>query len=471
MSSASLNRSALGKLDWITLVTYICLILIGWMMIYASGYSELSETVTPFFKTSAGKQLMAIIISAFLFLVVFITDSKFWSTLAYPIYLLGLISLILVLFLGHKIKGSVSWFNLGGFSFQPSEFAKFGTALAMAAYISYYKTNLKQPKSRMITMGIFALPIGLILLQPDAGSAITYGSFFILLFREGYNPVWYIIGLSLLALFILALKFEPYYVIAYLICFGATIIYTQLKKNRLLNVVLLTCWGLLIASYWVSIPLLSLVGVLSVGLLFFVYQGNKQRLQKLLIILVPSILVGAAFTKVSQHSVDNFLKPHQRERINVWLRPEMCDPRGNLYHVLQSKLAISSGNFSGKGFLQGTLTKLNYVPEQSTDFIFSTIGEEQGFLGIAAIVGLFVLLMFRAILIGERARNAFTRVYAYSYMGFILVHFFINIGMTMGLVPIMGIPLPFISYGGTSCMIFSLMTAVLLKLDTARHSV
>lgn len=469
MSNSFVQSKEIAKVDWITLVTFISLLVIGWMMIYASGYSELIETTKPFFKTSAGKQLLAIIISAFIFLIVFITDIKLWSTLAYPIYLLGLIMLILVLFLGVKIKGSTSWFNLSGFSFQPSEFAKFGTMLAMAAYMSYFKTNLKHAKSRMVAMAIFMVPIALILLQPDAGSAITFGSFFILLFREGFNPVWYIIGLALLALFILALKFDPLLVIAYILCLGSTILYFQIRKNNRQLLLLVACWGLIMASYWVSIPIMLLLSLLGAGLAFFIYQGYTQRFQRLLIILIPSIIAGAAFTKVSQYTVDNFLKPHQRERINVWLRPEICDPRGNLYHVLQSKLAISSGNFTGKGFLGGTLTKLNYVPEQSTDFIFSIIGEEQGFLGIVAIIGLFVLLMFRTIAIGERARNTFTRVFAYSYLGFILIHFFINIGMTMGLVPIMGIPLPFISYGGSSCMVFSMMTAVLLRLDSSRH--
>lgn len=469
MSSAYVKTKEFAKVDWITLVTFISLMVIGWMMIYASGYSELIESTKPFIKTNAGKQLIAIIIAAFVFLVVFITDIKLWSTLSYPIYLLGLILLVLVLFLGQKIKGSTSWFNLGGFSFQPSEFAKFGTMLAMAAYMSYFKTNLKHPKSRAISMSIFMVPISLILLQPDAGSAITFLSFFVLLFREGFNPVWYIIGLTLLALFILALKFDPLYVIAYMLCLGATILYIQIRKNNRQLLLLLLGWGLIFTSYWVAMPKLLLLGLLGLGLLFFIYQGYVQRLQRTLVILIPSILAGAVFTKVSQYTVDHFLKPHQSDRINVWLRPEICDPRGNLYHVIQSKLAISSGNFTGKGFLSGTLTKLNYVPEQSTDFIFSTIGEEQGFLGILAIIGLFVLLMFRTIAIGERSRNTFTRVYAYSYLGFILIHFFINIGMTMGLMPIMGIPLPFISYGGSSCIVFSMMTAVLLRLDASRH--
>ncbi|MEP7321694.1 MAG: rod shape-determining protein RodA [Saprospiraceae bacterium] len=469
MSTLSLSRKESIKVDWITLVTFFCLLLIGWMMIYASGFSELTDRVIPFFKTNAGKQLIAIIISAFIFLIVFITDSKFWSTLAYPIYLVALLLLILVIFIGQTIKGSTSWFNLGGLSFQPSEFGKFGTMLAMAAYISYYKTNLKQPRSRLIAMAIVFIPVGLILLQPDAGSALTYSAFFVLFFREGFNPVWYIVGLTLLALFILALKFEPFYVVAYLICIGSSILFSQLKRNNGHWAVLAASWGVLIASYWFKFPITYILVPLSIGLMYFIFNAYVQRLQRLLIILVPSILLGATFTKVSQYSVDHFLRPHQQDRINVWLRPEKCDPRGNLYHVMQSKLAISSGNLYGKGFLAGTLTKLNYVPEQSTDFIFSIVGEEQGFMGIIAIIGLFVLLMFRTVIIGERAKNTFTRVYAYSYLGFIMVHFFINIGMTMGLVPIMGIPLPFISYGGTSCMVFSLMTALLIKLDTSRH--
>ena len=471
MSGGSIGKADYTKLDWISLITFLCLLLIGWMMIYASGYSDFSENATPFIKTNAGKQLIAISISAFFFILVFITDFKFWSTLAYPVYLLGLFFLVLVLFFGHKVKGNTSWFQFGSVSFQPSEFAKFGTMLAMAAFISYFKTNLKQTKSRLIAIALFFVPILLILLQPDAGSAITFLSFFVLLFREGFNPVWYIIGLAMLALFILGIKFEPYYVIAYLVLLGASFLYAQLKKSNQHHWTLLALWILIISSYWTKLPILWLIGGLAMGLLYFALEANKQRFQKTLVILIPSILLGALFTKGSQYAVDNFLKPHQRERINVWLRPELCDPRGNLYHVMQSKLAISSGGFSGKGFLEGTLTKLNYVPEQSTDFIFSTIGEEQGFIGILAIIGLFVLFMFRVIAIGERARNAFTRVYAYGFLGFLIIHFFINIGMTIGLMPVIGVPLPFVSYGGTSCIVFSIMTAVLLKLDTSRHFV
>lgn len=469
MSTLAMSRKESIKVDWITLVTFICLMIIGWMMIYASGFNELSDRVVPFIKTNAGKQLIAIIISAFVFLIVFITDSKFWSTLAYPIYLVSLLLLILVVLIGQTIKGSTSWFKIAGFLFQPSELGKFGTMLAVAAFISYYKTNLKKPRSRLIAMMLVFIPVGLILLQPDAGSALTYSAFFVLFFREGFNPVWYIVGLTLLALFILALKFEPFYVIAYLICIGSSVLFSQLKRNINHRAAIFLSWAILLASYWIKVPLTYILIALGIGLGYFIINAYKQRMQRLLIILVPSILLGGIFTKVSQYSVDHFLRPHQQDRINVWLRPEKCDPRGNLYHVMQSKLAISSGNFSGKGFLGGTLTKLNYVPEQSTDFIFSIVGEEQGFLGIIAIIGLFVLLMFRAIIIGERAKNTFTRVYAYSYVGFIMVHFFINIGMTMGLVPIMGIPLPFISYGGTSCIVFSLMTALLIKLDTSRH--
>lgn len=470
-SKGSIGKSEFAKIDWIALVTYLCLLLIGWMMIYASGYSDFSENSILFLKTNAGKQLIAIAISAFVFILVFITDFKFWSTLAYPFYLLGLVFLILVLFFGHTVKGNTSWFQFGSVSFQPSEFAKFGTMLALASFLSYFKTNLKQSKSRLIALSLFFVPILLILLQPDAGSAITFLSFFILLFREGFNPVWYIIGLAMLALFILGIKFEPLYVIAYLLLLGASFLYFQLKKINTHHWAIIVLWVLMISSYWFKIPVLGLIAILAIGLLYFTYEANKQRFQKTLVILIPSILLGSLFTKGSQYAVDNFLKPHQRERINVWLRPELCDPRGNLYHVMQSKLAISSGGFSGKGFLEGTLTKLNYVPEQSTDFIFSTIGEEQGFIGILAIIGLFVLLMFRVIAIGERARTSFTRIYAYGFLGFLVIHFFINIGMTIGLMPVIGVPLPFVSYGGTSCIVFSIMTAVLLKLDTSRHFV
>jgi len=282
------------------------------------------------------------------------------------------------------VSGATSWFSIGGFSLQPSEFAKFTTALAMASYLSSYNANLRIFKSQVIAFGLIAVPIVLILMQPDAGSAIVFTSFLILFYRLG-----------------------------------------NLWRN-----------------------------------------GRKELVK----FLLPLIIFGGAFAYGANFAFNNILKPHQQSRINVWLNPSKA-PSDAIYNLRQSKLTIGSGELSGKGFLQGTRTKLDFVPEQSTDFIFCTIGEEQGFVGVFGIIALYLLFLYRITVIAERQRSDFSRNYAYGVAGILFFHFFINIGMTMGLVMIIGIPLPFISYGGSSLLAFSLMIGVLLKLDSNRFSI
>jgi rod shape determining protein RodA len=396
-----------------------------------------------------------------------LVDWKFWSTFAYPIYAITIVLLVLVIFTGTTVKGATSWFSFLGFSLQPAELAKFGTCLALAAYLSYYKTSLKNLKNQLTSIGLFDLPMMLILLQPDAGSALVFTSFMILLFREGLSPWLYISGGVIIALFIFSLIFQPVQVLAFLLLLASVILASNLQKK----IYWFSGLGLLLIFSIVGIRFgftPFVVGINVLCLIIIAAKNYLNRFQRQVAILFPVLLICVGFSFFSNYGFENLLEPHQQDRINVWLRPDQCDPRGSLYNVLQSKIAIGSGGMEGKGFLKGTMTNLNFVPEQTTDFIFSTIGEEQGFIGSLGIIVLFSLLILRAITISERARSSFVRHYGYGVAGILFFHFFINIGMTMGLVPIIGIPLPFISYGGSSLLGFSLMLGILLKMDSSR---
>jgi rod shape determining protein RodA len=436
-------------------------------MIFAASFET---SVTGLFQlgSPAGKQLIFIGVGAVLFMMTMLIDWKFWSSFAFPIYIISIVLLILVLLVGSTIKGSTSWFSIGAFSLQPAEFAKFGTALALAAYLSYYKTSLKQFRHQGIALGIILLPIALILLQPDAGSALVFLSFFVLLYREGLSPWIFIIGGILIGLFILSLLFQPVVVISFLFALIAIVVARRFLTGTIWLVsagALLLIETILIVKgiYQASLAL----SIVTLG--FATGKAFMMRHQRQFFLVIPLALLCGAISFFTRYSFENFLEPHQRDRINVWLKPSECDPRGSLYNVLQSKIAIGSGGLEGKGFLKGTMTNLNYVPEQTTDFIFSTIGEEQGFIGSLGIILLFTLLMLRIITIAERQRASFARRYAYGVAGILFMHFFVNIGMTMGLVPIIGIPLPFISYGGSSFMGFMLLLGVLLKMDRDRY--
>ena len=397
---------------------------------------------------------------------------KFWRTFSYVFYALSIFSLIAVLIIGKKVSGATSWFSIGGFSLQPSEFAKFATCLAMASFLSSYNANLKIFKSQLIAFGLITIPIILILLQPDAGSAIVFTSFLILFYRLGLSENFYIVFLTLTTLFIIALIYDPYYVILGFMMTGTGIFIYNLKNEKRIWIIGFTLMiiGTIAGLYFfplfyqeifvfnfVIIPILS----------FVLWRNGRKEIVKL---LLPLIIFGGTFAYGANFAFNNILKPHQQSRINVWLSPSKA-PSDAIYNLRQSKLTIGSGELSGKGFLQGTRTKLDFVPEQSTDFIFCTVGEEQGFVGVFGIIVLYLLFLYRITVIAERQRSDFSRNYAYGVAGILFFHFFINIGMTMGLVMIIGIPLPFISYGGSSLLAFSLMIGVLLKLDSNRYSI
>ncbi|HMQ46637.1 MAG TPA: rod shape-determining protein RodA [Saprospiraceae bacterium] len=464
------SSHVLERIDRVTFGLFLALVIIGWLMIYSVSYEEV-KTASSWLDTSAGKQLVWIGICAFIFGFIMLVDAKFWQVFAYPIYFISLSLLFLVLFLGTNIKGATSWFSFGGFSFQPSELAKFGTSLALSAYLSNYSTNLQRFRHQLIAFSFIVPPIFLILLQPDAGSALVFLSFFLVLYRQGLSASYYIVGISSAGLLLMGLVYDPGK-ITLMILLGALFILAYNYKEQLKRHLMIGLGFLAIGAYFLlnSEPeslffLIAGAGVLFLTLSFLQYQNRNGRLA---LLLGMAFIAGTGLVFASNYAFNNVLKPHQQDRINVWLQPDKCDERGSLYNLIQSKTAIGSGGLSGKGFLQGTMTRLNYVPEQSTDFIFCTIGEEQGFIGVLAVLVLFVLLLYRITILAERQRSVFSRSYAYCIAGIIFLHFFINIAMTMGIMPIIGIPLPFISKGGSSLLGFTIMIAVLIKLDKHR---
>jgi len=456
------------QLDWPSFAIFLSLMLIGWLMIYAASYDIKNPTSIFDINTAYGKQIMWIGLSIMLFFIIQIIEWKFWRTFSYLIYGISLILLILVLFFGVTIKGATAWFSFMGFSFQPAEIAKFGTSLALSNYMSAKSFKLGEKRHAINITMLILLPVGLIMLQPDAGSALVFLSFLILLFRQGLSVIYYVIGAFLVAVFIGALLFNTYLVVIALFLLSIlALVFT--KSNKLYWLIGFSM--LLIANVIAAIEsfyIYALIADILIFLLFaaMVWQRGEVRM---VLIIVPALVIGTSLAYFANYTFENILAPHQQDRINVWLHPEKCDPRGSLYNLLQSKMAISSGGLEGKGFMEGTLTKLNYVPEQSTDFIFCTIGEEHGFIGVIVLISLFVGLFIRLVKLAERQRLLFVRNYIYCILGILFFHFFINIGMTMGLVPVIGIPLPFVSYGGSSLLGFTLMISVLLKLDKTRH--
>ncbi|NND05098.1 MAG: rod shape-determining protein RodA [Saprospiraceae bacterium] len=454
------------SIDWITFSLYLSLVFIGWLMIFAAEYTGEEDWFS--LSTSIGKQTLWLGMAFIVLLIVLNIDWKFWRNFSFILYAVSLLLLVTVLFLGLEVNGARSWFNLFGFTLQPAEIAKFTTALAVSSYLSGPTSKLRNLKSILVAIGLFVAPMILIVLQPDPGSALVFLSFFILLYREGLSPLLYVLAIVTMAVFILSLSISPLSVVV-LLSTAAILIVVQNLNFRLywnLSVLVLVIASIICIDQGFEKEILFVNGLVLLFLLFFQAMKAKFRLVGMTSI---ALLVFAAIAYGTNYTFINVLEPHHQDRINVWLHPDKCDPHGPLYNVLLSKMAIGSGGLTGKGYLDGTLTKLNYVPEQSTDFIFCTVGEEQGFIGSIMIIGLFVFLIFRIVTIAERQRLNLFRHYAYAVAGILFFHFTINIGMTMGLLPIIGIPLPFISYGGSALLGFTLMIGVLLKFDSQRY--
>ena len=413
------------RLDWLTIVLFLLLVLFGWVNIVSA--SHVGE-ITSYLDRSKpyGTQALFILFTFVLIILILAIEAKFYERFASIIYILSIISLIGLFIFGKTVNGATSWYGIGSMTIQPAEFAKFATSLALAKFISDMQTNIKTLKDQLKAVGLLVLPAILILLQNDTGSTVVYAAFFFVFYREGLQQIYLIIAVIILLLAIITLKF-----------------------------------GLLTTTITAA--------VIVFGYHFF---GRKKKPQVIQPIAIFLMCIGFSFGV--NYFYKSILKPHQQDRISLWLRLENNPERLKemkqtiLYNLNESEKAISSGGLKGKGFLQGTRTTGKFVPEQHTDYIFSTVGEEWGFLGSVLVVILFVGLLLRILYLAELQRSQFNRVYGYCVASILFMHFMINVGMVMGLIPTIGIPLPFFSYGGSSLWAFTLLLFIFVKLDSNR---
>lgn len=461
-----------GNIDWLTVFIWVLLVIFGWMNIYSANYAASDGTIFDLTERY-GKQLLFIGVSIIVIILIFILDSKFFAFFAYPMYGIIVLFLVLVLLIGREINGAKSWLAFGGFLFQPSEYAKPLTALALARLLSSHDFQLKGFRSYLLTGMIIFAPALLIMLQPDMGSSMVYFAFLFVLYREGFSQNLMILGSSLIILFIATLLVEKEIIIAAVVVI-AVILYRVISwSNKKMIYFILFSGGVFGLLYGVnylldtelSLYLISLATFVAIAFAAFILavRARNPNYYKILV----GMIVAVVFIVFVDYAMNNILKEHQQQRIYVTLGLQ-DDPQGVGYNVNQSKIAIGSGGFSGKGFLQGTQTKLHFVPEQSTDFIFCTVGEEWGFLGTSIVVILFVILILRLIILAERQRSQFSRIFGYGLISVVLTHFIVNIGMTIGLFPVIGIPLPFFSYGGSSLIAFTAFLFIFIKLDSNR---
>lgn len=411
------NQSVTNNLDWISVVIYIMLVILGWLNIYSSSLSSIAQETSIFdFTQIYGKQFLFILFSFPLIFIVLSVDAKFYEKYASILFGISLLSLAGLFLFGKTIAGQRCWYGFGSFTLQPSEFAKAATALALAKFLSDVQVNLKDINGQVQALLIVFLPVMLILPQPDPGSALIYSIFVIVLYREGL-PSWYVwTGFIAILLFILALVLKPFVIIGITL----TIILFVYFRSRI------------IARNWI---ISSMVFVVISGFVFSV-----------------------------DYVFENVFKQHHRDRFNILLGKEV-DMKGVGYNTNQSEIAIGSGGWFGKGFLEGTQTKGGFVPEQHTDYIFTTVGEEWGFLGSLSVIALFVCLIVRVIYLAERQKTKFSRVYGYCTAGILFIHFFVNIAMVLGVFPTIGVPLPFFSYGGSGLWGFTILLFIFLKMD------
>lgn len=462
----------LSSVDWLSIVLYFVLVTFGWMNIFAVNYVHGSGS---FFSIHHRYtlQLAFIIIAIFTILVIFVVDSRFFSFMAYPAYGLSILVLLVVLVIGTTVNDSKSWISLGPISIQPSEFAKVATVLTLAKFLSRYNAKPHRWKEIFYSAGIIAVPFLLILAQPDFGSAIVYGVLLLVLYREGM-PGWIlIVVISMVALFLGTLLISKFLLIAILTGIAILAI-SILNRKIIVFFVAAVAFSLFAAIFYVLarysfFPRAKfdiLLGALILSALTGLILAFAKKIRNMFLVVG---FLAAAIGLI--YSVDfifhHVMEPHQRNRVNVMLGID-SDPLGYEYNVRQSKIAIGSGGFSGKGFMQGTQTKFKFVPEQSTDFIFCTVGEEWGFLGSFGLVLVYVGLLVRLIFLAERQRSRFSRIYGYGVIAILFFHFAVNLGMTIGLFPVIGIPLPFLSYGGSSLLAFTIMLFIFLRLDSTR---
>ncbi len=410
-SSKNVNRG----IDWLTILLYILLVGMGWMTIYSASL-PLEETSIFDLNQIYGRQMLFIFLSIPIILIILFLDAKIFERLSFVFYGIGILLLLGLFVFGKTIKGQTNWYSFGGFGFQPSEFVKTATALLLAKYLSYPQINLNLTKHQLIAFGIIGLPVLLILMQPDAGSAMIFLSLIFVLYREGL-PSWYLIsGITAIVLFFLALLINPLYII---------------------------------------------IGFFLLTVLHFI---NNKKISRNPFIYAFIFLVVTGFVYSVNYVYNNVLEPHQKDRIDV-LIGDNVDLKKEGYNLNQSMIAIGSGGLTGKGYLEGTQTKGGFVPEQHTDYIFTTVGEEWGFAGSAVVILLFMTLFLRIIYLAEHQKTKFSRVYGYCVATYLFIHFFVNIAMLIKLFPTIGVPLPFFSYGGSSLWAFTIMLFIFIKLD------
>lgn len=409
----------INKIDWISILIYAALVIIGWFNIYAAVYDEQAAKSIFDFSINSGKQLVWIGTAVLLITLIMVADYRLFDNLSLVLYGIFVFFLLITPFFGKEINGQRAWFEIGAFRLQPAEFAKFATGLALAKFMERPSFDLTQPKFQLQALAIIMIPVALIMLQPDTGSAMVYSAFFIMLYREGMPQRYYVLALTFIAISLLALGIENNLYLVFGIV-AVTILLILLGKKKIARIITFAGVGIIMIGYVYSLD----------------YAVSK-------------------------------LPQHQQNRIMVLFQPDL-DPLGVGWNVTQSKIAIGSGGFAGKGYLEGTQTKFDFVPEQHTDFIFCTLGEEFGWLGSLVVIILFCALLIRLVFLAERQKTRFSRVYGYAVISILFFHFMINIAMTIGLFPVVGIPLPFFSYGGSSLWSFTILLFIFIKLDSHR---
>lgn len=435
------RANILKQIDWISVLVFVLLAILGWLNIYAASYNE--AYANPFSPNMEyGKQFIWLVISLLMGFAIMQIEGSFFERFSIIFYGAVIVLLILVLLVGKEVNGAKAWFGVGSFGIQPSEFSKFSTSLVLAAYIAQSKVRFLSLKTRMISLLIIALPAGLILLQPDTGTVLVFTAFIFAMYREGLSGNILIFGFGAIVLAVTAILMSY-----------TAIQYPFLGEQNGLALLILVLLGLGILTMFIIKSL--------------VLPRNRKRIR---IWVVLSTILSIGYVSTVNFALDNVLKPHHKKRIEILLGLDE-DPQGAGYNVKQSKTAIGSGGLSGKGYLEGPFTKYGFVPEQSTDFIFCTVGEEWGFLGSAFVIILFSVLIFRILTLAERQRSQFARVYGYCVASIFFFHLLINIGMVIGLAPVIGIPLPLFSYGGSALMGFSILLFIMLRLDAERLSV
>lgn len=471
-----------GRVDWLIVVMYLLFIVLGWLNIYAASF-DLENAVSMFdLSGRAGMQLVWMGTSLLLAFILLKIDISFYEMYAFIAYIVGIALLFITLIVAPEIKGSRSWLIMGPVRLQPAEFMKFIIALALAKVFNVYSFRLMERKNLIIVMAIILLPFMLVILQSETGTALVYLSLIFVLYREGLPGGILFIGVAAILYFVLAIRFSDvqlgmlsvgeFIAVALSIIFAAAMVWNYVKRREVTFIIIglaliVLAAGLIMhfLKYQVDPGLMALIalGLVAIYLGYLAIRFWKKVYLYILLFLVGSF----AFVESSEYVFNDVLQPHQQMRIKVTLGMEQ-DLRGSGYHVGQSKIAIGSGGMFGKGFLNGTQTKLKYVPEQDTDFIFCTIGEEWGFIGSTLILVLFAVFILRLISLAERQTTTFGRVYGYSVVSIFLFHLLVNIGMVIGIMPVIGIPLPFFSYGGSSLWGFTILLFIFLRIDKGR---